>query len=256
VTLAATRALLRAATRAETARVLRAAINDLGGTLVPARLAGDDAIQVDVSLGEGEPQLVVADALSLSALRLAHQLPLLVQDAFLVANRCDYAERQARRVSVDALTGVGSRAEIGLRLGLTEPGDIVCLFDLDGLKQLNDTRGHTAGDQALRAFGALLLASVRAQDFCGRFGGDEFMVVIDAAPVESVTRRLVALVARWANQNGLGTTVSAGLAVVDERGAPTAYGAADRALYRAKRQGRSRLEVAGSADYEAQDGPG
>jgi hypothetical protein len=67
VALAATRALLNVQTRAEAAQVLHTAVHDLGGAIVPARLAGDDAIPVDVSLGVGEPRLVVADQLDMAA---------------------------------------------------------------------------------------------------------------------------------------------------------------------------------------------
>jgi methanogenic corrinoid protein MtbC1 len=68
-------------TRAEAAQVLHTAVHDLGGAIVPARLAGDDAIPVDVSLGVGEPRLVVADQMDMAGMRLAQHLPLLVRDA-------------------------------------------------------------------------------------------------------------------------------------------------------------------------------
>jgi methanogenic corrinoid protein MtbC1 len=87
VALAATRALLTVQTRAEAAQVLHTAVHDLGGAIVPARLAGDDAIPVDVSLGAGEPRVVVADALDMAGMRLAQHLPLLVEDAQRAAAR-------------------------------------------------------------------------------------------------------------------------------------------------------------------------
>jgi len=89
VALAATRALLHVRTRAEAAQVLHTAVHDLGGAVVPARLAGDDAIPVDVSLGHGEPRVVVADTLDLTGMRLSQHLPLLAQDALQAAARCE-----------------------------------------------------------------------------------------------------------------------------------------------------------------------
>ncbi|MDF2968105.1 MAG: hypothetical protein K0Q93_1883 [Nocardioidaceae bacterium] len=98
VALAATRALLTVQTPAEAAQVLHTAVHDLGGAVVPARLAGDDALPVDVSLGVGEPRVVVADALDMAGMRLAQHLPLLVQDALHAAARCETSRPPAREV--------------------------------------------------------------------------------------------------------------------------------------------------------------
>lgn len=100
--LAATRTLLSVTTRAEAAAVLRTAIGDLGGGVVPARLASEGAIPVDVSLGIGEPLVVVATPASMAAMRLAHHLPLLAQDAATAASRCDRRrhQREAPEVAV------------------------------------------------------------------------------------------------------------------------------------------------------------
>lgn len=88
VVLAATRALLTARTREEAAAVLHTAVNDLGGGVVPARLA-HEALPLDGSLGVGEPRLVVVDPVSVVRLRLERWLPGLVQEALETAARCD-----------------------------------------------------------------------------------------------------------------------------------------------------------------------
>lgn len=95
VVLAATRAMLSARTREEVAAVLHTAVNDLGGGVVPARLAGD-ALPLDVSLGVGEPRVVFVDRVSVAGLRLERHLPGLVQDALTTAARCDREEAQPR----------------------------------------------------------------------------------------------------------------------------------------------------------------
>jgi diguanylate cyclase (GGDEF)-like protein len=241
--LSATRALLVAETREDVVRVLRTAVHDLGGGIVPARLATAAALPVDVSLGAGEPRVVLVEPLTEAAERLSRHLPTLVEDAHVAAARCDRAQREHRRAEQDALTGVATRGMLGPRLSAAHAGEVVCVLDLDGFKRLNDTQGHAAGDAALRSFGALLRASVRGDDLCARYGGDEF-VVVTAAPVDAVSARMAALVAAWSAQPGHGTTVSVGVAVVGEDGAPAAMVAADRAMYRAKRLGRSRVEVA------------
>ncbi|HEU0130310.1 MAG TPA: GGDEF domain-containing protein [Mycobacteriales bacterium] len=240
--LAATRALLLAETRRDVTRILADAIHDLGGAIVPARLAAGSALPVDVSLGAGEPRVVAVDPMSPAASRLATQLPTLVEDALVAAARCDVLDRERRRASVDALTGVATRTEIGPRLGTAREGDVVCVLDLDGFKALNDTAGHAAGDDALRAFGELLRASMRESDFCGRYGGDEF-IVLTPAPLATVHDRMCVLAGEWARLPGHGTTVSVGVAVVGRDGAPAAVDAADRAMYRAKRGGAPRVVI-------------
>ena len=250
VVLAATRALLRVDSRQQASRVLRKAVEDLGGTVVLERIAGSAALHLDVSLGLGEPRVVVAvDGSGWSRRRLQRHVPDLIADAQAAADQCDRYQRQALRATMDALTGVNGRAEIAPRLAATPAGDVVCLMDLDGFKVLNDTFGHAAGDDALRAFGELLRARVRDADFVGRYGGDEFLVVFDAAPIEIVELRLQDLSRAWNATEGHRTSVSIGVAVVDDRGAVFASHAADRALYRAKRLGKDRVEIAGPGDY-------
>jgi diguanylate cyclase (GGDEF)-like protein len=250
VALAATRALLKASTREEVARVLHTAVGDLGGTVVPARLASESAMSVDVSLGVGEPQVVVVlDPMDLASLRLTHHLPTLVEDALAVAARCDHHQRQAARASKDSLTGVASRGAIGPRLGLTMPGDVICMLDVDGLQELNDTRGHEAGDQVLRALGKMLGDAVRGADFVGRYGSDEFILIFSATSVPVALERARHLAASWILGISHRTSVSIGVAPVGEDGVVSARNAAVQALRRAKELGGDRVELAISDDY-------
>lgn len=245
VVLAATRALLSVRSRAEAAEILQTAVRDLGGALVPARLAeaNPDALPADVSLGVGEPLLVVVPQLSIAALHLKHHLPALVLDATGAAERCDVAGRQAELASLDSLTGVASRLQIAPSLAEARPGDVVCMVDLDGFKQLNDTRGHAAGDQALRDFGDLLRSSVRAGEFCGRYGGDEFLLILRGVTVGLAQQRMNDVLRRWQAVPGHGTSVSVGIAAVGAPGGAAAGHEADLALLRAKQAGRDRVVV-------------
>lgn len=244
VALAAARRLLRVDTRSQAAQVLRAAIEELGGQVVEAATAGPVALPEDVSLGLGEPLVVVpVDPDDVARVRLERQLPALLEDARAAAARCDHYQRQATRARTDALTGLADRGEIDARLAETVGDDVVCLLDLDGFKAVNDTRGHQAGDQALRSFGHLLRDSIRDVDFVGRYGGDEFLVVFAGTPVPVVEDRMGALVRRWADV-GTGIGVSIGVARVGTLGADAATDAADRALYRAKHAGGDQVRVA------------
>jgi diguanylate cyclase (GGDEF)-like protein len=249
VALTAARALLRVDTRSEAAAVLRDAIEALGGSVVDARAAGPSALPGDVSLGVGEARAVVPLEPSESvAEQLRHHLPALLDDARAAAARCDRYQRQATRARTDALTGLAGRGEVDLRIGRATAEDVVCLLDLDGFKRLNDTRGHAAGDRALRRFGRLLRSSVRDADFVGRYGGDEFLLIFSATPLAIAEQRMTDLVRTW-SQDGPGVGVSIGVAPVDERGSMAATAAADRALYRAKGDGGGVVRVAGDEEY-------
>ncbi len=80
----------------------------------------------------------------------------------------------------------------------------VVVLDLDRLKEMNDTYGHEAGDRALRAIGSVLKATVRQNDLCARFAGDEFVVVLWDCPPEHEARRVAG-----AAERGCGVSVRA-----------------------------------------------
>jgi diguanylate cyclase (GGDEF)-like protein len=115
-------------------------------------------------------------------------------DVAVYQTRLDDAERLAGQ---DPLTGLDNRrrveSAIEYRLGLKQ-AFAVMLLDLNGFKQLNDTCGHLAGDELLKQFSAELKSGFRATDTVGRFGGDEFIVVLNAgaqdvdAHIERISR--------------------------------------------------------------------
>jgi len=126
----------------------------------------------------------------------------------------------------------------------------VALFDLDHFKQVNDTHGHAVGDDVLRAFAKTAHAGMRDSDVFGRYGGEEFMLILGAtAPQEALApvERIRSAFARreWDElAPGLRVTVSAGIAG-HRVGEPLAQllGRADGALYDAKHAGRNRVMV-------------
>jgi diguanylate cyclase (GGDEF)-like protein len=249
VALVAARRLLRADTRAEAAAVLRDALTELGGRVVATSVADFSALPYEVSLGVGEPAVVVpADGSDVTRRRLERQVAQLLDDARAAAVRSDRYHRQAARARTDALTGLAERGEIDVRLAEATDEDVVCLMDLDGFKEVNDTQGHRAGDEALRRFGHLLRTSVREVDFVGRYGGDEFLVLFSGTPLDVAEQRMGALIGSWTDE-GPGVGVSIGVAPVGVHGAEVAVAAADRALYRAKRAGGARVRLAEEADY-------
>lgn len=123
----------------------------------------------------------------------------------------------------------------------------VVMVDIDHFKTVNDVHGHPVGDAVIRGVADRLRGAVRAHDAVGRFGGEEFMVVlVDAGIAEAavVAERIRAEIAR-SPIAGIPLTASVGVAATSPAeiacGAATLIGAADDALYRAKRSGRNRV---------------
>jgi diguanylate cyclase (GGDEF)-like protein len=137
----------------------------------------------------------------------------------------------------------------------------IALIDLDWFKRINDTYGHPTGDEVLRTFAITVFANIRNFDRFGRFGGEEFMLVLPDTPRDAALRildRLRAIVAdlEWsAFSPGMRVTVSAGIATLQPDDTPdTVLARADGALYEAKAQGRNRIVSARSDHYLFGDG--
>jgi diguanylate cyclase (GGDEF)-like protein/PAS domain S-box-containing protein len=130
----------------------------------------------------------------------------------------------------------------------------VIMLDLDRFKDFNDTHGHEAGDQLLRALGDYLTRHVRAEDIACRYGGEEFVVILPEASPAMARARAEEL---WngiqnlhVNHHGellRGVTASVGVAGFPAHGrtAVQLLATADTAMYAAKRKGRDRVELAG-----------
>jgi diguanylate cyclase (GGDEF)-like protein/PAS domain S-box-containing protein len=126
-------------------------------------------------------------------------------------------------------------------------------IDFDHFKDVNDTFGHAAGDSVLRSVSRLLLGSVRSVDSVGRFGGEEFVIVLpemDLDEARDTAERLRRKVAEAAQPLGDGKTVpltiSVGVAVFPEhaQNAAALCAAADKAMYLAKDRGRNCVAMA------------
>lgn len=170
------------------------------------------------------------------------------------------AEVQARRTALrlafhDPLTGLANRIQLSQRLtqasaSLREGGEpvaVVCI-DLDGFKSVNDSYGHAAGDELLRRIASLLQSACRPGDVVARFGGDEFVLLLqggDPRTVERIARTLLARAQEpFELEDGeatIGFSIGAALAPQDGADAEMLLQRADVALYRAKSTGRGNL---------------
>jgi diguanylate cyclase (GGDEF)-like protein len=132
----------------------------------------------------------------------------------------------------------------------------ILMLDLDHFKRFNDTYGHEAGDSVLRETAAFLTRSVRAEDVVCRFGGEEFVVILPLANLQSTQARAERICSKLRDLTvlhqgqSLGRiTASFGVAALPDHGTDRGalLEAADAALYRAKREGRDRVVTADHA---------
>jgi diguanylate cyclase len=131
-------------------------------------------------------------------------------------------------------------------------GERACLvmLDIDGFKQINDRWGHTVGDDVICAVSHIVRGCVRASDCAGRYGGDEFAIVLRGARIEQaqeIAQRICVEAEnhRFREQSELRFTISIGIAALQPHYATPRdwIAAADAALYEAKRAGRNRVEL-------------
>jgi diguanylate cyclase (GGDEF)-like protein len=170
-----------------------------------------------------------------------------------------YAERLRRLSTLDALTGALNRAGLevqGKRVGLRALRGgrslAVIMIDVDYFKVINDSYGHPVGDEVLRHLARLLRVELRPHDLLARFGGEEFVLVLDGVDREAALKVAERLRARIeyevAELDKLSVRYTASMGVVcsDEHSYDLIrlISAGDAAMYQAKRAGRNRV-VAG-----------
>lgn len=153
----------------------------------------------------------------------------------------------------DALTGMGNRLaarerlhEEYLRTQRTLLPCCVLMLDIDHFKHVNDHFGHAVGDDVLRAVSAALMSSLRGSDFAGRFGGEEFLLLLPDTPLDKalcVAEKIRAMVQALALPHVGHVTLSVGVALLDGADAneDIAVQRADERLYRAKAAGRNQV---------------
>jgi diguanylate cyclase (GGDEF)-like protein/PAS domain S-box-containing protein len=158
----------------------------------------------------------------------------------------------------DDLTGVGNRRDMNNQLQIErqlfdriELPVCIAILDLDGLKPVNDAFGHAVGDEVIKAFAAILQGEMRITDYLGRYGGDEFVLLLRGTSSEAamaLLQRICVAVEKyhWAGiAPGVALTTSIGLASFNaSESADATFNRADKALYKAKVGGRNQIVVA------------
>jgi diguanylate cyclase len=154
---------------------------------------------------------------------------------------------------IDALTGIPNRAAYDDRIDqefkrwkrFARPVSILA-WDIDRFKAINDAYGHKAGDKVLRVIGQHLARHVRDTDFVGRYGGEEFVMLLvgtaasEARVVAEKIRLEISQLAFHFHEHPVTVTASCGItSFVDTDTPDTVFDRADRALYKAKEAGRN-----------------
>lgn len=211
--------------------------------------------------------------LNLSLMRIAAEIAAAI--AFIISfavvdtiRRILKSKRSIERLAMtDDLTGLANRRAFlaAAERAIAEVDNparpsTLLIVDLDHFKRVNDIYGHRAGDQALQAAAQALARSVREIDFVGRLGGEEFVVLVDAADEETARRaaesaRAAIAAMRVTTPNGeVVVTASIGCTpLVAEDSVSAALERADEALYAAKRAGRN--QIASLAPYAGERRP-
>ncbi|WP_435608073.1 GGDEF domain-containing protein [Pseudomonas knackmussii] len=165
-----------------------------------------------------------------------------------------HQNRLALSASVDGLTGIWNRAridqffadEVARAQRYGTPFSVI-LMDIDHFKSVNDTHGHTVGDSVLCQFARLLRENVRSTDRVGRLGGEEFLVVLpgtDHRHAQAAARALRQRINGFDFHTVRRKTASFGVTqYCGDDSASAMLERVDRALYRAKQNGRDRIEV-------------
>jgi len=217
--------------------------------------AGGESVCTPFSTG-GAGLGWLAALLAVCALAAVAIAWLLSQRRRLHARLHDPREQASRALAFhayhDTLTGLPNRAyvmrELEQALAAPETASLAVMFiDLDGFKAINDTLGHEAGDVFLRAVATSLRSSVRARDIVSRFGGDEFVVVVQTyggmENLVRICRKVLDLVSKPVSVSGqlVAVSPSIGVAVAPQDGqqASTLIRNADAAMYAVKETGKA-----------------
>lgn len=163
-----------------------------------------------------------------------------------------------RSAMTDPLTVIGNRRYIEERLRTTlfdiqtnETQSGLLFLDIDGFKKFNDTYGHDVGDQVLKTVAQTLKANLRATDFLGRWGGEEFVIIINDIPnaqtlldIGDKLRALVECSGIKLNGTNLSVTVSMGGTMIDQQNTiDENVQRADQLMYKSKQAGKNRVTV-------------
>lgn len=229
-------------------------LDDTRGSYCIAPLVARDVVRGMLYVDEPPMDAVTENQLRV-LLDFAAQAAIAVENARLYEETRRLLEETQRLALTDSLTGIPNRRALSemldRELQTSERYDSPFAFiilDLDDLKKINDSGGHSLGDLALKRFASVLKRAARKGDIVARYAGDEFVVVMSQADRQAAVRGVERILAAL-RRNGLQSSIGVAMFPSDGTDGQTLFFAADEALYHAKQGGKNAYRF-----YEAPPG--
>ena len=219
-------------------------LSDTEGSYCIAPLVARDVVRGMLYVDRAPSEEVTENQLRV-LLDFAAQAAIAVENARLYEETRRLLEETQRLALTDSLTGIPNRRALNemmeRELHTSERYDTPFAFiilDLDDLKKINDSGGHSLGDLALKRFANVLKKTARKGDIVARYAGDEFVVVMTKTDRDAAERGVERILSAL-RRNGLQSSIGAAMFPLDGTDGQTLFFAADEALYHAKQAGKN-----------------
>jgi diguanylate cyclase (GGDEF)-like protein len=219
-------------------------LDDARGSYCVAPLVARDIVR-GMLYADDPPGAEITENQLRVLLDFASQAAIAVENARLYEETRRLLEETQRLANTDSLTGIPNRRALSelleRELHTSERYDTPFAFvilDLDDLKKINDSGGHSLGDLALKRFAQVLKKNARKGDICARYAGDEFVLIM-AQSDRDQTARGVERIMSALRRNGLASSIGVAMFPGDGIDGQTLFFAADEALYQAKQAGKN-----------------
>ena len=230
----------------------------------PSMLAYDDKIGAFPLLSEDEITgcIVAKSMIEKLSKRDIDYLEQLTRQAAATINRANSYSTILQYATLDALTNLNNRRQFETRLGqeisiTKRQGKPLCamMIDIDFFKNVNDTYGHSAGDEVLRTVAGIIKQTLRESDIPARYGGEEFAILLPFTHIEeakivgerlrkAVEDALIPINQKTEDEKQIKVTISMGIAEFNSQETGEAlFERADKALYNAKTNGRNQVQI-------------
>jgi diguanylate cyclase (GGDEF)-like protein len=221
-----------------------APLDDARGSYCVAPLVARDVVRGLLYADDPPGEEITENQLRV-LLDFASQAAIAVENARLYEETRRLLEETQRLANTDSLTGIPNRRALSdlleRELHTSERYDTAFAFvilDLDDLKKINDSGGHSLGDLALKRFAQVLKKNARKGDICARYAGDEFVLIMTQSDRDQTARGVERIMSAL-RRNGLASSIGVAMFPGDGIDAQTLFFAADEALYQAKQAGKN-----------------